>query len=301
MINKIPGEEDAMSAKSDYLARAALRQKRIETDPMFKVFVDQEKRWIDPFRIFGSVYYVGDSWVCVHLLDTGEGLLLIDCGNAGATTLLVKAIYDMGFRPDDVRWIILSHGHVDHIGGAAFFRNMFGTRLYLGEPDARMFRERPEFSFVQDSPDFMNDVFEPDVCIRDGDVFEFGNLTVECFLVPGHTEGCVALFFDGEEDGRKVRFGYYGGFGFNTLTRKHLDEYGDTNHRLWDIYAASIDKVADMPVDIFLGNHTENNRFFEKLDIMKATGSRECFIDSSEWKTYLNSKKAELGQFIKTQ
>ena len=290
-----------MTARENYLEQKKRREDRIKNDPMFKVFMNQEKRWIEPFRIFGNVYYAGDSWVCVHLIDTGDGLLLIDCGNCGNTAMLVKAIYDLGFRPDDVKWIILSHGHVDHVGGAVWFRNMFGTKLYLGEPDAVMFREKPEFSFIQDSTDFLNDVFEPDVCIREGDILSFGNLTVKCYLVPGHTEGCVALFFDGEEDGRKKHFGYYGGFGFNTLTKEHLDEYGDHEYRMWNTYAESIDKVADFPVDIFLGNHTENNRFFEKLDTMKRTGSRECFIDSAEWKSYLLAKKEELKSFVEKQ
>lgn len=290
-----------MTAKENYLAQKSRREDRIQNDPMFKVFYNQEKRWITPFHIFGNVYYAGDSWVCVHLIDTGSGLLLIDCGNCGNTALLIKAIYDLGFRPDDVRWIILSHGHVDHIGGARWFRSMFGTRLFLGEPDAVMFREKPEFAFTQDSPDFLDDVFEPDVCIHEGDVLTFGNVTIRFYLVPGHTEGCVALFFDGEENGKTVHFGYYGGFGFNTLTKAHLDEYGDTDHKMWDRYAESIDKVADIPVDIFLGNHTENNRFFEKLDIMKRTGDRSCFIDSHEWKNYLLGKKEELKAFVEKQ
>lgn len=290
-----------MSARENYEEHLHKLELRLKNDPMFKVMYHQEKRWIDPFKIYGNVYYVGDSWVCVHLIDTGDGLLLIDCGNVGAKHLLIKAIYDMGFRPDDVKWIILSHGHLDHIGAANFFRDMFGTKLYLGEPDAVMFRDKPEFSFIQDSTDFLDDVFEPDVVIRDGDVLNFGNVTIKCFLVPGHTEGCVALFFDGTEDGVTRHFGYYGGFGFNTMTVDALDEYGDTEHKMWDIYSASLDKVMDMPVDIFLGNHTDNNRLPDKIEIMKRTGSNDCFIDSNEWKAYLLKKKEELKEFVAGQ
>lgn len=290
-----------MSAKNKYAEHKQKLEYRLKHDPMFGFMHHQEKRWIDPFKIFGNVYYVGDSWVCVHLIDTGDGLLLIDCGNVGAKHLLIKAIYDMGFRPDDVKWIILSHGHLDHIGAANFFKEMFGTKLYLGEPDAIMFKEKPEFSFVQDSTDFLDDIFEPDEVIKDGDVLTFGNVTIKCYLVPGHTEGCVALFFDGTEDGVTKHFGYYGGFGFNTLTAEALDEYGDTEHELWEIYPQSLDKVADMPVDIFLGNHTENNRFFEKLEVMKKTGNRSCWIDSEEWKAYLTAKKSEFAAFVEKQ
>ena len=235
------------------------------------------------------------------MIDTGEGLLLIDAGNCGAAAMLIKAIYDLGFKPDDVKWIILSHGHVDHIGAANFFKNMFGTKLYMGKPDADMFKERPEFSLIQESTDFMDDIFEPDVCIQNGDELTFGNTSIKCYIVPGHTEGCVALFFNAYDGGRIKRCGYYGGFGFNTLTKQFLDDFGDFEHNMWDTYLKSIDSVINERVDIFLGNHTENNKFFEKLDILNKTGSNECFIDENEWKTYLNSKKEELKVFISNQ
>ena len=289
-----------MSAKEDYLEFLERRKKAVKNS-MFKYFVNQEKRWIKPFNIFGNVYYVGYSWVCVHLIDTGEGLLLIDAGNCGATAMLIKAIYDLGFKPDDVKWIILSHGHVDHIGAANFFKNMFGTKLYMGKPDADMFKERPEFSLIQESTDFMDDIFEPDVCIQNGDELTFGNTSIKCYIVPGHTEGCVALFFNAYDGGRIKRCGYYGGFGFNTLTKQFLDDFGDFEHNMWDTYLKSIDSVINERVDIFLGNHTENNKFFEKLDILNKTGSNECFIDENEWKAYLNSKKEELKVFISNQ
>lgn len=289
-----------MSAKEDYLEFLERRKKAVKNS-MFKYFVNQEKRWIKPFNIFGNVYYVGYSWVCVHLIDTGEGLLLIDAGNCGATAMLIKAIYDLGFKPDDVKWIILSHGHVDHIGAANFFKNMFGTKLYMGKPDADMFKERPEFSLIQESTDFMDDIFEPDVCIQNGDELTFGNTSIKYYIVPGHTEGCVALFFNAYDGGRIKRCGYYGGFGFNTLTKQFLDDFGDFEHNMWDTYLKSIDSVINEHVDIFLGNHTENNKFFEKLDILNKTGSNECFIDENEWRTYLNSKKEELKVFISNQ
>ncbi len=171
----------------------------------------------------------------------------------------------------------------------------------MGKPDADMFKERPEFSLIQESTDFMDDIFEPDVCIQNGDELTFGNTSIKCYIVPGHTEGCVALFFNAYDGGRIKRCGYYGGFGFNTLTKQFLDDFGDFEHNMWDTYLKSIDSVINEHVDIFLGNHTENNKFFEKLDILNKTGSNECFIDENEWRTYLNSKKEELKVFISNQ
>ena len=290
-----------MSYRENYLETRKKREACYK-NPMSFIFQHQEKRYVKPFQIYGNVWYTGDDWVCVHLIDTGDGLLLIDAGNCGYTPWLVQAIWEAGFRPNDVKWLVLSHGHVDHVGAATFFRDTFGTRIYLGEPDAKMYEEHPEFSFIQDSPNLADDVFTPDEVIRDGDVLTFGNVTIDCYLVPGHTAGCVALFFDAEEDGVKKRCGYYGGFGFNTLTVHDLDEMGDTEHRMWKTYEESIDHVIDQKVDIFLGNHTSNNRTIEKMKEKESKdGGVNPFIDPEEWRTYLSQMKVELKEFIRKQ
>ena len=135
------------------------RREAIANTHFGKIWLEQTSRYVHPFRLYGNVWYVGDSWVCVHLIDTGDGLLLIDSGNCGATAMLVQAIWEAGFNPADVKWIIHSHGHLDHIGGANFFKEMYGSRLYLAEPDARMFRERPEISAIYDSHSDLDALF----------------------------------------------------------------------------------------------------------------------------------------------
>ena len=289
-----------MSYRENYEQKNAALAKKKE-NPMAGVFFEQQKRYVEPFRIYGNVWYVGDSWVCVHLIDTGSGLFLIDSGNCGATAMLIQTIWEAGFDPRDVKWIIHSHGHVDHIGGANFFRKMFGTKLYLGAQDAQMYRERPELAFVQDSPNLDDDIFVPDVEIHDGDVLVLGDTVIECREVPGHTAGCVALFFDAKEGDETKRCGYYGGFGFNTLTRSDLIEAGDPECTMWKTYEESLLKVADEKVDIFLGNHTENNRTLEKREEMKNGAEENPFIDPAEWKRYLLKKREELHAFIAKQ
>ena len=73
-----------------------------------------EKYVIKPFRIFGNLYYVGDKKVCSHLIDTGDGLILIDTGYQHSQHLLIESIYSLGFDPRDIKIIIHSHGHFDH-------------------------------------------------------------------------------------------------------------------------------------------------------------------------------------------
>lgn len=261
------------------------------------LWIDQAKRYVKPFRIFGNLYYVGDNDICMHLIDTGDGLLLCDAGNYGSEGMLVNAIWEAGFNPYDIKWLILSHGHMDHIGCAEFFRTMYGCKIYLGEPDARMFRDQPELSLVGTTPSCAYQLFEPDVMIKDGDVLTFGNTTVEFYLVPGHTQGCIAYFFDVTDGIVKKRAGYYGGFGFNTLTREYLIQAGDPELKSRKIYQESLAKVRNQHVDIFMGNHTVNNQLLERRKRMLEDPDKNPFIDDKLWGEYLDKKLEELLKF----
>ena len=95
---------------------------------------------IDPFMIADGLYYVGDKKVCIHLIDTGDGLVLIDSGYLGAAHLLVDSIWRMGFDPKNIKWMIHSHGHSDHFGASDEFRSMYGAKLAISRIDAEMLR-----------------------------------------------------------------------------------------------------------------------------------------------------------------
>jgi len=283
------------SEYEDYMIRFG----HLTADPRSRVNSHPGEFYMSPFRMFGNLYYAGDKFVCVHLLDTGDGLLLFDSSNAGQGGLLINAIWELGFKPADVKWIIHSHGHVDHIGQAQFFKDMFGTQLFLSEPDAAMFRERPELSYIHCSSSQYDALFEPDVIIRDGDVIQFGNTTIRFVLTPGHTEGVLSCFFDITDGVEMLRAGFFGGFGFNTLTSEFLQEIGDTDFSMRKKFMDSLEKVRDEHVDVMMGNHPINNNLFEKVKFLNENpGGRNPFVDKEEWRRYLLQKHNELENFI---
>ena len=283
-----------MSIRQDY-ENYLRRRAEVDADPMARIWLDQEGRYVPPFNIYGPVWYVGDSWVCVHLGDTGDGLLLIDSGNCGATAMLIQSIWEAGFNPRDVRWIIHSHGHLDHIGGANFFKRMFGTQLLLGRPDAEMYRRTPELAFIQDTHNALDALFTPDVEIDDGDELTFGSITMRFRLVPGHTAGCVALFFDADGPQGVKRFGYYGGFGFNTLQKDYLIEIGDPDFHTREIYLESLAKVRNERVEVFLGNHCINNDTLgRRAKQLADPEGPNPFLDDEVWGKYLDQKRDDL-------
>ncbi len=273
----------------EYLAK----QEALRATKLGHYWIEQEKRYVKPFQMYGNLYYVGDSWVCAHIVDTGEGLLLFDAGNCGggATAMLIQAIWEAGFNPADVKWLVLSHAHVDHIGAVNFFKRMFGTKIYLGAPDAEIIREHPERVYVQDSSDYMDELFTPDVEIHENDVIRFGNTEVLFKLVPGHTPGVIACFFDVTDGKETKRVGYYGGFGFNTLQKEYLLEIGDTDFSTRQVYLDSIQKVINEKVDLFMPNHTLNVDLLNKCQFMlEHPEAPNPFVNETAWKEYLQMK-----------
>lgn len=276
------------------------RQQQLTKHPMARYWIDQESRYVKPFQIYGNLYYVGDSWVCAHLIDTGEGLLLIDSGNCGggAVAMLIHTIWEAGFNPADVKWLVLSHGHVDHIGGANFFKRMFGTKIYLGAPDAEMFRTRPEYSLIQESTDYMDQLFEPDVEINDGDKITFGSTEVQFYISPGHTEGVLSFFMDVTDGVETKRCGYFGGYGLNTLQKNFLIEFGDPEFTMRHKMMDSLARHKDEPVDIFLANHTNNKDVLGKRQYMLDHPGENPFINKDHWREYMEERMEILREFM---
>ena len=84
---------------------------------------------------FGNLYYVGDKKVCMHLVDTGDGLILFDTGFSHHYHGLLHSIKTLGFSPADIKIVIHSHGHCDHFGGGDRLRRDYGVTIYMSEVD----------------------------------------------------------------------------------------------------------------------------------------------------------------------
>jgi metallo-beta-lactamase class B len=98
---------------------------------------------VDPFCIFGNLYYVGNKDVGSHLFDTGDGLILIDTTYPTTDALLVQSIWQAGFNPKNIVYILHTHGHFDHFGATSLLKVFSGAKTFLGSRDAKMFREQP--------------------------------------------------------------------------------------------------------------------------------------------------------------
>lgn len=242
---------------------------------------------IEPFKIFGNLYYVGDQKVCMHLIDTGKGLILFDSGYSHNYDSLIDSIKKLGFSPYDVKILIHSHGHFDHFGGGDRFRKFYGAKIYMSTVDTKLIKEMPERALMYLAPSKDDEICFPDVTINDGDVITLGNTSIECILSPGHTPGTMSFFFDAVEGDKSLRVGYFGGVGFITLYKEHLKEYR-LNSNMLSIFKETIKHLKVRQVDIFLGNHPNQNCTLEKRQYMIENPDKNPFINKEGWHIFLN-------------
>lgn len=251
----------------------------------------------NPFPIVGNVYFVGNTWCSSHLIDTGDGLILLDTPCLPELAYLLDNIWRLGFDPRQIKYILVSHAHMDHYGAVRALVHLTGAKTLMGEVDAADMAAHPErFERMNREAGRYNESFLPDITLKDGDVVELGNTRIRCVLTPGHTVGVMSHFWETEENGTTYRVGIYGGAGFVTLSEDRLKECGLTKE-MRKIFSESIDKVWEEKVDVMLGNHPFHNDTYEKRERV-LHGEKGAFIDPGEWQRFLAELRDRYTEFL---
>ena len=251
----------------------------------------------DPFHIAGNLYYVGNLWCASHLIDTGDGLILLDVPCTSGYPGLLYNIQKLGYRIDDVKYIVMSHAHTDHYGCAAALAYRTHAKTFMGRIDAEDMLSHPERTRQLDAGlGAYNEAPVPDVMLDDGDIVELGNVKMRCVLTPGHTIGVMSHFWDMEVDGKTVHVGIYGGAGYGSLSAEGLKRFGQPLS-MQQAFVDSIRKVWDEPVDLMLGNHPFHSDEYQKHERSK-TERANPFIDPTEWHRFLTELKEGFEEFL---
>ena len=244
-----------------------------------KGFPNHYEGAIEPFKIIGNTYFVGSFPASSHLIDTGDGLILIDTGYADTLFLVINSIYKLGFSPYDIKYIIHTHWHWDHAEATAPLAHLTGAKTFIGKKDAEKVKK----------------YFEPDVLLSDGDVVSLGNTKIEIMETPGHTEGTISLFYETEENGKIYKVGTFGGAGANTLAKGKFD-YDNCR----EDYINSLNRLREKKVDVFIGNHVWNNDTEVRGRILRETGENK-FIDDKIWNEFLDFCEGRLKKILENE
>lgn len=261
-------------------------------------FAHPENYRIPPFRIFGNLYFVGDRDGAPYLIDTGDGLILIDTGYGHEVDFLMENIEILGFRVEDIKIILHSHGHYDHFGGTDVIKARSGATTYMSRVDTELLEEMPERALVHHSCVPGAKIHWPDVKIEDGDHIRLGNTDIRCVLSPGHTFGTLSFFFDVTDGERTLRVGYWGGVGMLTMYRAYCAWYHLPQTKCQKMLE-TIEKLRREHVDITLGNHAAQCQLPKKRRLMLENPGTNPFIEPTYWSSFLDSTEANCREMIR--
>lgn len=159
--------------------------------------------------IFDDLLIVAQKETNCFVYKTSEGLILIDAiwPAKEVYDAIITAIKEVGWNPEDLKKLVLTHGHVDHTGCGRYFVENFHVETYLSEIDTKYWEEHPT---KPDRPETWKD-YEITNFIKDKDTITLGDKTIYAFATPGHTPGCMSFLFPVTEDGETHMAGLFGG------------------------------------------------------------------------------------------
>ena len=271
-------------------------------DTYADIFKHPYKYAVHPFRIAANIYYVGNAAVSSHLIDTGNGLILLDTTFPHTYPLLINSVWEAGFSIYDIKYILHSHGHFDHFGGTMALAALTKAKTFLGALDARMFRERPELSLGLDCPYCYMELFTPDVELEDGQIISLGNTEIKAIHTPGHSPGVISFIIKVNDGKETFTAGMQGGAGLNTLNLQymeyfHFDASGITETRR--SFLDGLKKLEKEKVDIPLGNHPSHNKTLEKYKKMQENpDAPNPFIAPAEWQKFLSDTRSKFNKML---
>ncbi len=252
--------------------------------------------YLKPGKVFGPIYFVGTYFGSSHLIDTGDGLILLDVSFPENLRIVTENIKELGFDIKDIKIILISHGHYDHFGAAKQLRETTEAKIYVGEKDLKLVTGENDLALLGDLKNKEKYCFYPDVMIKDGDVINLGNVSIECLSTPGHTDGTMSFFFDVADGKTTYRVGMFGGARTNTLTAEFLMRFNLPFENRTK-FLNSLEMLSSQEVEIFLGNHAVNNHTAEKLELVR-NGEAKAFYAPNEWQFHLKERKDRLCEVI---
>ena len=158
---------------------------------------------VAPFKVFDNLYYVGVGYVGSWLITTNQGLILIDTLEGAYTEHPVEGIRKLGFDPRNIKYVILTHYHLDHTAGAARIQELPGVRVAMGDAD---------WDALARAPNPNNERLpHRDIAVKDGDTITVGSTTLKLHVLGGHTPATLGVDFTVYDAGRPYRAFMFGG------------------------------------------------------------------------------------------
>lgn len=158
-----------------------------------------------PFRIAGNLYYVGSYDLATYLITTPKGHILINTGVPGSDTMIRRHVAALGFKYSDVKILLATHAHFDHVGAMAAVKEATGAQLMIEEKDAPLLEDGGNSDFDFGGHGRMWVPVKVDRRLKDKDIVELGGMQITLLHHPGHTKGASSFLFTVRDETRSYR------------------------------------------------------------------------------------------------
>jgi metallo-beta-lactamase class B len=251
----------------------------------------------EPFRIIGNVHYVGTTELGAYLISTPEGHILIDGGFDVTAPVILESIRKLGFQFGDVKVLLTTQAHMDHVGSMAALKQATGAKVMAMEGDAALLERGGQGDFAFGDT-FMFPPVTVDRVLHDGDVVTLGGTTVTARHTPGHTRGCTTWTMtvkDGEES-RAVVFA--GSLSVNPPVRLVTNE---SYPEIRKDYERSFGILRSLGADVFLGAHAGFFRLHDKAARLLAGETPNPFIDRDGLRAWVDDMERQFNDRIEKE
>lgn len=243
----------------------------------------------EPYQVVPNVYYVGNQYVGSYLLDTEEGMVLIDVAMQETAYLLFESIRKLGFDPANIKKVLITHGHIDHCGAARLVQEYSGCELYFPQGDAFFLTERRDLIICEERvPEFTVTGY-----YDYGMYMDFGNIRVRPVHTPGHTPGCTSFLIYAGRGDETLCLGMLGGVALNGLSLAELTE-NRLPLSLQEDYLNSLEDIRRASVDILALSHPGHYLPEYAALISQNDGTGKILRVPGAWEKLLDSRIAEI-------
>jgi metallo-beta-lactamase class B len=244
----------------------------------------------EPVKVFDNLYYIGEKEYSAWALVTSDGIIVIDTiWSHSVEDEIVDGLKKLGFDPAKIKYALVSHAHIDHIGGAKYLQEKFGTRIVMSAAD---------WDFAEASTRLPAEIKpKRDVVAADGYKLTLGNTTLTLHLTPGHTPGTISTIFTVQDGGQTHTVATWGGTSFNF----------QPSPQAFQTYINSAvsyeDVVGKARPDIILSNHTIFDGSLDKfaaLAARKPGGPHPFVVGQDSVQRYVKvAEECARGQLLK--
>jgi metallo-beta-lactamase class B len=254
----------------------------------------------DPFRVYGNTYYVGTGGISAVLITSSAGHVLVDVGGPEAAPQVVAHIRKLGFRVEDIRYILNTHAHQDHAGAVADLQKLSGATVLASPASVRVLESgQPDRADAQ----YPNLTPMPPVArtraVRDGETIHIGPLAVTAHFTPGHTKGGTSWTWQAEENGRTVNVVFA-----DSLIALAAEGLRFSGNPLYPQAQADVERsfatVEALPCDVLVSAHPEAGGLWERKAKQAALGDA-AFIDANACRNYTVKARAALAQTLRAE